>query len=553
MIVHGKVTPANLIICRIAPLTSTIYPNLGKHRSPRNGYILGRVGATGNWTVLKNWTNVIHGWEDLVLRDFDIENPSEYYDYFRVVWTAINGNTNYSTSAGAGYASSGEIEFLGLPEYDPEAHGTDVVVKSVPNVPNTDWLEVYYDAKDLVDGSTTVNDLKPVGTAVNGTVVGNTTVSDGAFTFDGSGDYISGTLPSSASGEWVHSTSIWFKTSTYTGTIIFIGNAEVTNERISVVLSTIGQITIGISGSNVRYARATPLDYGWHHLAYTYTGGAAGLNATGYKLYVDGVNIPQTDGVGSGTLNLPTGPNFYVGNGLNGGSPITGSIANFRLFNRVLTSDEIWQLYAYQKEYFGHGDLGMTLKAGRLGIGTSEPRAMLDVRGNMHANGGQSWPIPCAIFSNVTPSNTGSTYYENNIGTTEVNYNKISLEDPSGTIQASVGSPYITLNRVGMYEFHTESSLKLQSGAGSSHIGHAILSAGVSGSGVLFEADGYELITTTYNVHKLVNRTSKVLVTSAPYVVKYRLQPIANFTDRFIELAYGNNNEIHAVAVKYLG
>jgi hypothetical protein len=45
------------------------------------------------------------------------------------------------------------------------------------------------------------------------------------------------------------------------------------------------------------------------------------------------------------------------------------------------------QLYSYQKEYFGHGDLSMTLKAGRLGIGTSEPRAALDVRGDVHISG----------------------------------------------------------------------------------------------------------------------------------------------------------------------
>ena len=81
--------------CRIAPMTNSTYPNLGKHRSPRDGYILGRVGATGNWTVLKSWSGLISGWEDLVLRDFDIENQLEYYDYFRVVWTAINGNNNY--------------------------------------------------------------------------------------------------------------------------------------------------------------------------------------------------------------------------------------------------------------------------------------------------------------------------------------------------------------------------------------------------------------------------------------------------------------------------
>ena len=45
----------------------------------------------------------------------------------------------------------------GTPEYDPEAHGTDVTVKSYPNVPNTDWLEVYYDAKDLEDGAVSLS------------------------------------------------------------------------------------------------------------------------------------------------------------------------------------------------------------------------------------------------------------------------------------------------------------------------------------------------------------------------------------------------------------
>ena len=52
----------------------------------------------------------------------------------------------------------GQIELYGVPEYDPEAHGTDVVVKSVPNVPNTDWLEVYYDGQDFSGTPTSITD-----------------------------------------------------------------------------------------------------------------------------------------------------------------------------------------------------------------------------------------------------------------------------------------------------------------------------------------------------------------------------------------------------------
>ena len=82
-------------------------------------------------------------------------------------------------------------------------------------------------------------------------------------------------------------------------------------------------------------------------------------------------------------------------------------MANFRLFNRALTSDEIYQLYAYQKEDFGHGDLSMTLKAGRLGIGTSEPRAALDVRGTAKVHGRPNFTESLFYYT----GNAGSNYY----------------------------------------------------------------------------------------------------------------------------------------------
>ena len=379
--------------CRIAPMTNIFYANLGKHRSPRDGYILGRVGATGNWTVLKNWSGLISGWEDLVLRDFDIENQLEYYDYFRVVWTAINGNNNYSVSAGSGYASAGEIEFLGVPEYDPDAHGVDVVVKSLPNVPNTDWLEVYYDAKNY-SGSGDVQDES--GNDRDGTLYGDTSLNsaDGIhkFDFDGSGDYIvrTGIPTPTGAGNFIHTVSMWFKVPSLATTGILWGMAGETDGTIGnpstsaaphAIVNTSGAISWAMWGNDAYTSTGIIQANRWHHCVWTYSGDSSFSPYTGRRVFLDGVE--QMVSGGTGALNMINATSrltigIYPHN--LSSNPLNGSIANFRLFNRALTSDEIYQLYAYQKEYFGHSTNNMTLKAGRLGIGTSEPRAMLDVR-----------------------------------------------------------------------------------------------------------------------------------------------------------------------------
>ena len=436
--------------CRIAPMTYSTLPNLGRHRSPREGYILGRVGATGNWTVLKSWFDVIHGWEDLVLRDFDIENPSEYYDYFRVVWTAINGNTNYSTTNGAGYASSGEIEFLGIPEYDPDAHGTDVVVKSVPNVPNTDWLEVYYDAKGLPTGAVT-NPISGLGgTTNNGTAYGGVTVSDGAFVLDGTNDYIT-TSALGFSGDQVHTISIWFRSDrpqtdmTTENGIYGFGHSN----NLYAGLSWWSPVTV--PGSSLRFWHSgsagknfpgvTFLENKWNHVVLVYISDGA-FNS---RVWLNGVELHGVNGTGSGgnnyDFNWSTGDTMIIGDWYSGSgarlqSPWHGKIANFRLFNRALTQDEVYHLYADQKEYFGHGDLSMTLKSGRLGIGTSEPRAALDVRGDIYGG--------CPVFFRVWKS-TDTLY-----GVNPIIWNQITVNKGSGysTITGKFTAPVS-----GYYEF----------------------------------------------------------------------------------------------------
>jgi hypothetical protein len=163
---------------------------------------------------------------------------------------------------------------------------------------------------------------------------------------------------------------IWF----YTGT-----NTD--NGRI-MAYTVSSELFFDFRFNNVKIPQPSP--FAWHHVTFTYDGNAT----TGRVVYVDGIQqVAITDGANYGqNLNLVDAP-VYIGANTAGSQNFAGSIANFRLFNRALTSDEIYQLYAYQKEYFGHGVLGMTLKAGRLGIGTSEPKATLDIRGDVMIDG----------------------------------------------------------------------------------------------------------------------------------------------------------------------
>ena len=105
------------------------------------------------------------------------------------------------------------------------------------------------------------------------------------------------------------------------------------------------------------------------------------------KLFLNGVELGISSTAGTiSALDAYANSTLKIGTYPNGTNPFNGSIANFRLYNQALSADEIWELYAYQKEYFGVSPDVVTLKAGRLGIGTSEPRAVLDVRGGISAN-----------------------------------------------------------------------------------------------------------------------------------------------------------------------
>jgi hypothetical protein len=351
------------------------------------------------WTSIRQFTT---GQKKFSEQHIEQVNSTVAYKYYALV---INTIQIVNNTTQVYWTSIGQIELHGTPEYDPEAHGTDVIMRSVPNVPNTDWLEVYWDAGNTSSysgsGSTRVTDLS--GNGVTGTITGTNGFDStyNAWVFDGSGDYIESTLPSTFVDDQVHTVSLWFKrASNHDGTLFSIaptsGETSSDSKVIQIRTNDSSGYTLSyIFWSNDLQYNPTIVDDTWYHLCGTYTGGGGTKDKK--LLYLNGslIEPTQENGTVTNVLDIDASSKIRLGSRINHASInyLDGSIANFRLFNRALTGDEVWQLYAYQKEYFDVSPDVVTFKGGRLGVGTSEPRAVLDVRGDTFSqkyNGGRS-------------------------------------------------------------------------------------------------------------------------------------------------------------------
>ena len=345
---------------------------------PRDWTVYGSVDGT-NWNWIDSRIAQIFGdgtgsggTATSKRKEFYLDTPTNEYLYFGFVFTRSSVNR-------AQYVGIGEIELYGIPEYDPEAYGTDVTLKSLTNVPNTDWLEVYYDAKNYTNG--VVQDE----TSNNRDAEMNATFDNGeikAFSF--SGAYTSNVTTSDhglGTGDVTYTISYWFKRTAVAGTydyLCLLGNGGTSYSSILMWINA-NQLVLDHWSAALRVLDPIKFDK-WYHVAAGHKGGNTPSLENDF-IYIDGKKVTPE-------ITQTAAPFTLAGSKLTLGTShftqtefLNGKIANFRLFDRALNSDEIHQLYAYQKEYFGHGDLSLTIKEGQLGIGTSEPRAALDVRG----------------------------------------------------------------------------------------------------------------------------------------------------------------------------
>ena len=339
---------------------------------PKKGKLYGSTNGS-TWSEIDSFDNLSFTSSDYLKINVNNEN---YYSYFLIHIEEIT-----VSSGSESYVAIQELELYGYPENDL-GDGTSVLFKTVPNTPKTDFLDVYYDAKEY-SGSGNITDES--GNGVTGTIgssVSYTSTEPKAWNFDGT---VNGTVSASLTtpgGDWPHTLAVWFKadsitTTQSTNTIGWFGTLATRQSSVMKISPTF----IGFDFVNDSQDATLNVQTGiWYHAVFVYPGG--GVNNA--KIYVNGFDAGATGG-STNAISLPTSTTLYLANQTNSFNPyFNGSIANYRLYDRALSADEITELYDYQKAYFQNNNYQINYKNGFVGIGTSEPRAVLDVVGDVN-------------------------------------------------------------------------------------------------------------------------------------------------------------------------
>jgi hypothetical protein len=369
-----------------------IYDDLGIHRSPAAGYILGSNDGT-SWTSLTNWTGYSSSqFTEGQFTRFQNVNASVYYKYYRMVCTTTVGGTY------GDYFTVQELEYYGHEEGDTSV---DVVHRSIPNTPSPQHLEVFWDAADSNSysfaDSSNVYDLS--GNGRKGTLTNNVTfdsVHNGWITTSTTASGITGSF-SVSGGDWVHSVSYWVKVRALPPSSVdylFGFATAAAYNSIAHYIKPDGTLVTGSWTLDYPTSDFTIPVGEWFHVTTTYQGGGFSPNVNA-KTYINGELKHMGTNVSGGTngtaLGIPTSAQVvYLGYGYGGAATSPeATYGSFRMYNKALNADQVRELYEYDAERFGHRQNVVALHKGNLGVGVAHPTSRFEVAG---ADGFQEYP-----------------------------------------------------------------------------------------------------------------------------------------------------------------
>jgi hypothetical protein len=275
-----------------------------------------------------------------------------------------------------------------------------------PSIP-VDNLMLFLDAGNSLSypgTGTTWSSL--VAPQLNGTISGATYNSNGYLTFNGTNSYVDITLNNPA-GAWVHSISFWMQLnadqSTYGGSIspFQIGNQATPNKYSAFHLSNNSINWYFYSNDTFYYANIFSANT-WYHVVLTYAGGNA--NIVNKKMYVNNINYPL---ISSSTSPLDIDANAVMSIGRDKQRNIyyfPGKIANFQIYNRVITPLEVSNIYNSMKSRF---QLPLQYSPGCI---IQVQQGVLNVKQTIAAADGATWTPITNLFVTITPASINSKF-----------------------------------------------------------------------------------------------------------------------------------------------
>jgi hypothetical protein len=385
----------------------------GRPGGPAAGNVWGSNDGL-NWTLLTSFTGLTYGGvaRPTGVQESVVVNSTIPYSYFRLQPTkrvGVNGTD--------GWIGFGELSYFGTREQGQSVlhDGQLTLTKSlnVPRIgpaldaddtPRRDRLVVEYNTSTNPTFEGAVRDTS-MGKKFDASIIGNAHYNATTKTFDGfgansppntTGHYFRTDI-STFRGNVAHSHSVWVRMDYDNGAwnnAINLGSNTTSNQ--SAVAWEMGNDRLWWNTySGGIYVSHTPQYGRWYHVVTTHNGQGATTNSTSC-IYIDGVKQSTTDGTSGisgtgGTLNI-AGDYLTIGAARNNSdskiyNPFHGEIASYKLYDIVLTAEEVKDLY--DMGHYEEGNNIINIEKTRVGIGLGDgvlPHEDLDVRGDIRAS-----------------------------------------------------------------------------------------------------------------------------------------------------------------------